>query len=344
MAKSTQNKAQTISFALRVFRRIKSEGRLPSGKGLGCSNSNVSYHSRKLISLGIIEKSFPSGGIYKVLVSEYEAIKRLKNNTKRKFVTTTKSHNVLSKFKRVHSIQAKLILPKFDYWFNILPKYLDRLNLPYDINGKGQIRLTMQYQELKHTFLLCKECIIFYLPNGKDFISEDTDFAMELVKIYITQLLTKFCGYFGKDLRIKGKFKFDITRKHIAMMDNEIAKDMHKRKTNIEVWVDGKLRVITDNSFNFDELEAITNKKAIPDVKRIQDHIKDVIVEGHTISSAKNEMKELIDNESRALYHSLKEMQEVMSSQTKLLKKQQEAISVLVENDSRSFNMQRYIN
>jgi hypothetical protein len=82
------------------------------------------------------------------------------------------------------------------------------------------------------------------------------------------------------------------------------------------VWVNGKLRVITDNSFNFDELEAITNDKAIKDTKAMELMIKDVIINNHTIS----DVKELVNNESRALYHSIQEMQKVIRVQNDLIK------------------------
>lgn len=315
MVKSTQNNPQKNSFVLSVFRRIESEGRLPSAKGLNCSNSNITYHARKLMTLGIIKKVDNKAGIYKSLVSEKEAINRLKSYTKRILVTTKTTTIKNLKYKRVHSIQGKLILPKFDYWYNILKKYLDKKELPYEVNRKNQIKVTMLNDDLKHTFLLCKDCIIFYLPNGKDFISDDVDFAMDLAKVYCNELLSKFSAYFGKDLRIKGEFKYIITRKHIAMMNNTVAKTMRKKKNHLQVWVNGKLRLISDNSFNFDELEAISNTNAVTDVKKVELMLKDVIENGHTIS----DIKELVNNESRSLYHSIQEMQKTIKAQNELL-------------------------
>jgi len=340
MTKTTQREPQTFSFALYVYRKVKTLKRLPSAKASKCSMSNISYHSRRLQTLGIIRKVSPRSGIYEVLVTESEAKRRLKINTKRKFVTTTKTTKGFLKYKRLHSVQVKLVLPKFDYWYNILETYLDKKELSYHLNKKGQYRLKLEYKGLVHTFLLCKNTIIFYLPNGRDFISNDLNLVVDLCKSYINGLLCAFSSYFGKDLRIKGVFKFDITRKHIALMNNEIARDMHKRNKDIKVWVDGKLRVITDNSFNFDELEAITNDEAVSDTRSMELMIKDVIMNNHTIS----DVKDIVINESNILNERMKTLTKANHELLDLIEGLQKSNKYLLEQHEKTANMQRFIN
>lgn len=287
MAKRTQKRQQKKSFVLIVFSRILNCQRLPFPKEVNKTLSAITYHSRKLLRLNLIRKVGLNSGVYKANVSEKKAIQILSKNTKKIIVTTKNKTKKNMKYKRVHSIQFRLSLPRFDYWYSILPKYLESKKIDYNINKKNQIRIVMQHEGLDHIILLCRNCIIGYIPTGKDFISDDTELAMNMCRAYINKFLGKFSNYFGKDLRIKGEFKFKITRRHIAMMDSSIAKAIHSRKKFIEVWVEGKLRLISDISF-FDELEAITNDKAVSDVAAVESFLKDVIENKDTLTGVKD--------------------------------------------------------
>ena len=185
----------------------------------------------------------------------------------------------------------------------------------------------MIFNNKRHIFLLCKDSILSYLPTGTEFISDNVDYACELAKPHIREVLDKFSTYFGKDLRIKGDFDFTITRRHIAMMNNEIAQNMHKKKKELKVYVNGKLRIITDKSFNFDELEAITLDKGKSDVKSMEKMIKDVIEYDHTISDVKLSLEEKIARQEALI-------ERLVNTQGKLLR--------YVEEKEGNFNTFKY--
>ena len=316
-SKTGQKKPLKNFFVLCIYDTVNDIGRLPNAKRLGVTKQNISYHARKLLKAGIIRKKTPSSGIYETLVDRKEAIRLLGKRTKEIIVGTKKSGVKSMRFKRVHNIQATITLPKFDYWFKIMGNYLSKKGINYTINKKNQYSIDFMYKGLSHKIKLCKESILLYIPTGKDFISDDVDLAVNLARSYIKRVMSSFCGYFGKDLRVKGDFKLKISRRHIAMMDNDIARKVQDEREQVEVYVGGKLRVITDNSFNFNELEAVNNVFAMRDVKKMERLIEETI----TIGLTPNDIKKSTDVTVQGIMDKLKEYETLLSQNVELVGK-----------------------
>jgi len=76
-------------------------------------------------------------------------------------------------------------------------------------------------------------------------------------------------------------------RQHIAVVDDEIAKDCNKKKEKLKIYdrEDGKERVLVDDSHSLNELEAVHPKKAKPDAEYYKEFIDDLIVNKPPVNS-----------------------------------------------------------
>lgn len=99
---------------------------------------------------------------------------------------------------------------------------------------------------------------------------------------------------------------FEVSRNHYALVKNEIATQYNKEHKKLLVYDDlGILRLLIDNSLNLNELEAVSNKKAMGDIEITQRALKEVIEDNisframnKNISYTKKKLFEVSENQA----------------------------------------------
>jgi transposase len=162
---------------------------------------------------------------------------------------------------RLHNIQEsiKIIYAEQSYYKKISNK--NKLSL----NG-----ITVMFYNQKIE-IYTQEGISFY---GKDTLECD-DAAISFFQKFYTMIEDMYNILIEKD-RVLNKA---WVRRHYALINNEIAKKSNQDKKPIIILdkEDNKQRVITDNSFNLNELETVHPKKAKPDADNLKTFVEDWI-------------------------------------------------------------------
>jgi hypothetical protein len=222
--------------------------------------------------------------IYKTvnkLIKKGFLIRGLNNELKNRGVDKTGGGLQTTKELRLHNVQINI---------NIIKTSKKYLNI-YKKSNK------MSFSNC--TLMLYEDKIIVYTKEGLSFWGDTSDEAYKQAIRFFETLYLKIENrlyiIIDKDQYINKKW----VRQHIAKTNDEAAKKSNEAKDPIVILDkdDGKQAIITDNSFNLNELEAIHPKNAKLHIDRYKNHIDDIInnnpLNNSQITSRINDLIEL---------------------------------------------------
>lgn len=199
-----------------------------------------------------------------------------------------------------------------------------------------------KYQDKDFTAILNKNYIDLYTSITMDFYGDTVDQAYFKAIDFFRRAYIKIENRFDILIDKEGYLNKRWVRQHIAETNNEIAEKANTEGERIVVHdqEDGKEAIITDNSFNMNELEFVHPTKANHDAKAVLRHLQSMREhpESLTIAELSFTIKEiatgqlnltkLIHANTLTLTNFMKIMQSMMPKPQKQPKKPQERQSL----------------
>lgn len=124
-------------------------------------------------------------------------------------------------------------------------------------------------------FMYDKELVIY---SNKDFWGYSVDNCFEQSSLYWNNYLRTLENDLNIILIKPRKCNIKDFGCHIARINDPLAKEINFNKEQLKVYApDGKLRLIVDNSFNLDELEAVHKDTSPKDMKKVEKMYKEIL-------------------------------------------------------------------
>lgn len=219
-------------FLLDIINALK-EGKRPPhiSKELNITKQLLSYYMNKLKVLGYIKKV--GYGVWEV--------------TKRSTKLTKDTREV-----RGHAFMWKVKIPHIQGWNNRI-NILEKLGIKYKLIGPYQKTPRIMFKDRK--IWLGKKYLIIYEP--KSFIGYNATESQKHAVSSLIELLNTLEYRLKVSFKIKGNYQFKVRRHHYALMKNLIAKQCNKEGKIINIFYEGDLWFIIDNSHNLQEAETV---------------------------------------------------------------------------------------
>jgi len=219
-------------FLLDILTALK-EGKRPPhiSKELNITKQLLSYYMGKLKALGYIKKV--GYGVWEV--------------TERSTKLTKDTREV-----RGHAFMWKVKLPKIQNWKDRV-KVLEKLGIKYKLIGPYQKTPRIMFKDRK--IWLGNKYLIIYEP--KSFIGHNATESQKYAVNSLKDLLEALEYKFKVSFKIKGNYEFKVRRQHYALMKNLIAKQCNKEGKTLQIFYEGDLWFIIDNSHNLQEAETV---------------------------------------------------------------------------------------
>ncbi len=214
------------------------------------SKQRISYYIKVLKQNGIIEKV--GYGVWKqvkeVKQTPYKVgNKHLMNNFD--FPKETKVRQI-----RGHAFVFNLKLPNIKNWEK-REEYLKKKGIEY--KNVGIKRTTQSITIKKHKIWLNNKSITIYFPKTTSYFSDSAKSAKNLAIIDFLSLVRVLEHKLKTSFKINGNYLFSVSRQHYSLIKNELARYYNNNKKKLEVYQNGKLWFLIDNSFNLEEAECI---------------------------------------------------------------------------------------
>lgn len=326
MAKQVKKTTTKKNLYFSIYLYIKDNKKLPKHTMLGISKQNLNYYTTALKNAEIVKRI--GYGVWQIIedLTEKEVQKRSKNF---KVVTTTFTAKKISqnyRYLRYHSLQFRINLPKFEHWHrrNI---FLDKKQIPYKT-------LTGNKHRIQHKgviFHLCSNCILFYCPENINIYGLDTDSVYKRAIAWAKQQVISISNLLSIDITIQGKWSLELTRGEIEETNNELAKEYQDQNKPLQIYENEELWLIADKSLKSNNLEFKSSKNHLPDAEKIIPFFNDLRNHPSTIS------EERIRTENY-----IKELHQQIQTITLIMKEQQKAVKLLLEERHQSINMDRF--
>lgn len=301
MQRKEVRKVNRKKFELVLYSYIEKYESLPDIKKYNFSKSTLSYHLKKLKLKNLVFS--PSYGVWKI---------RPQKEVRKIIVSESNPRKLI----RIHSCQFTVKLPRFEYWHR-LKFYLEKKGVEYYTTKKNAIKI-----EFKGcNFHIFKKSIVFYLPSSWNFFDSSPKVCENLALGAGRDVLDKFRRFLGIDFRIQGDYKLLLVRSHKAWINNEMAKEVQSKGESIFIKDKGKLWLITDKSFNIDELEFVDHKESVRDI---------------------NVVLEPFLNTLRRKPDLLGNVESDIERMKKIIHNQQNIINYLVEKEQKSVNLDKF--
>ncbi len=243
-------------------------------------SNNIQNYSNKIEDLTENQKQ-----VYYFLTKDYLTIKEIAQRRK-------------TSLKAVYNIVNKLIS------LNIINKNYNKLESIQNLWGQSQhinknslrlhgqrftieiLDITNKYlNDLKNKnrtsidnntiFMYEKELVIY---SNKDFWGYSVDNCFEQSSLYWNNYLRTLENDLNIILIKPRKCNIKDFGCHIARINDPLAKEINFNKDQLKVYApDGKLRLIVDNSFNLDELEAVHKDTSPKDMKKVEQMYKEIL-------------------------------------------------------------------
>ena len=128
-----------------------------------------------------------------------------------------------------------------------------------------------------NTIMMYKNNLVVY--SNRDFWGDDVEEILSMSSKYWNNFITILENHFRITLRKQRKTIINHFGGHIAFPNNDIAKRYNSEKVKLKILdeKDGKIRVLIDDSFNLNELEAVHKEHYSKDAKNIDKHIKSML-------------------------------------------------------------------
>lgn len=267
------------------------------------SKQLLNYHILPLKALNIINKRGLVWLINKKNLSKLNYIPDLKKSRKlmmggRDGDSFTNQPNTI----RGHGYQFSLKTPEIK---NIKQRL--KRHSPYEI--KGGVGLILQ----RHKINIYKETIRIYFPEGKSYLTEKPIIAFFMALYDCKLIIKRLERLLNRKLSINRQYWIKPTKQHYGLIKSDLAIQLEKEGKKLTVRdKKGKIWMLVDNSFNFQETEFIDNIKSIDDSTVAQKNFNLI----RNLS-----LKEIIDNQKRT-NEALEYMDKNIQKLTKLVYKQ----------------------
>jgi predicted transcriptional regulator len=235
-------------FLLDIIKAIKEGNNLAQiSKEKNITKQKLNYYIRQLKEQGMIRKL--GYGVWE---------------------TTERSKNLTKDYKEVrgHAFLWKVKLPKIRNWLHRIT-ILNRLKIPYKLIGTYKKTPRILFKDRK--IWLGNNYLIIYEPQS--FMGKDAIESQNLAIWSLKQLLEALESKLKVSFKINGTYKFKVSRQHYALIKNLIARQYNKEGKKLNIFHDGKLWFIIDNSYNLDEAETVHPDTALIDNKGFQNYM-----------------------------------------------------------------------
>ncbi len=216
-------------------------------KDFKVSKQRLQYYIRKLKNKGMIKK---------IGYGVWETTERSK--------TLTKDTREV----RGHAFMWKVKLPKIKNW-NKRIQVLEKMKIPYKLLGTHNKTPRILVKDRK--IWLGSNYLIIFEP--KSFLAHTATEAKNYAVLGLKQLLEDIEARLKVSFKIRGNYQFKVRRNHYALIKNLIAKQFNKEGKPMNIFYEGDLWFIIDNSYNLEEAETVHIDTAIPDNKGFQGYM-----------------------------------------------------------------------
>lgn len=227
-------------------------------KKLGKSKTSIQYYLSNLKHNGLIEKI--GYGVWETSKPFKEVQKTSRHGRVSSDLNLFSSDRV-----RGHGFMFKVRLPVLDGWVDRV-KVFEKLGVRFsylNIAGGGQ-KLVFRGRKVWVT----NKSIIIY--EKASFLSDSAGVSKNHAVSELLKVIRGLEGLLKADFRVGGKYKFCVCRQHYALVKNALAKQFDAEGKRLNVYCDGGLWFLIDNSFNLHEAECVHVKTGVSDTNKVQ--------------------------------------------------------------------------
>ena len=164
---------------------------------------------------------------------------------------------------RGHGFVFKIKIPKLKNWEK-RQDFLINNNIDYKLVGIKHSNHSIKINKFK--VWLCNESIIVYFPSGMSFFNNSATQSKQEAFNVLFEVIAKLETMFNVSFKINKQYLFSCSRQHYALIKNALAKVYGSKK--LEVYDNGELWFLIDNSFNLHETETVSPLKADNDMDK----------------------------------------------------------------------------
>lgn len=220
--------------------------------------------------------------------------------TEEAFTMIKDEENLKPNSARLNNLVFSIIIPKVNKWKS-RDKYLILKNIDFKTIDLGTWKAQQIVIDNVKVWLTSSR-IRIYMP---DYYAETPFEAYSNALDDLYKIVLKLENKLSLRLIRNNGIDFDLPKRDIALIKNEVAKKYNKEKRKLHVYDDfNRLRLIIDASkskitgVNLNELEAVNPELSLDDSTKTQNYFLNVIDKPHYLPS---ETKEKIDNNSEKM-------------------------------------------
>jgi len=249
---------------LHIFREIKN-GKNPAKiiKNSKYSRDQIYNNLKILKDTGLIKKV--GYGTWEAKGSEKKLKKKLKEVAFTYHVGRPHTPQKYKNFSvRGHAISVTLRIPELRNWEK--REHLLRKNkINFKKIPQGQ-RIILDNAKV----WLCDTSIVMYFKDSWFGYSVDDVHRRILADVF--KFITRLENFLRiSTLKIAGRYKMKFSRRHYALIENELARQYDKEKKKLYVYDKEGLWFLIDNSYNLHEAEGVRAKTTVTDTKKVED-------------------------------------------------------------------------
>lgn len=140
------------------------------------------------------------------------------------------------------------------------------------------------------------------------------DSALFEASKYWTGILLRLSSQIGINLLDSNLCSISLSRSHISKCNDPLAIETQRSNKKLTVRAhDGKIRLLVDNSYNLQELEAVDKRTNIEDIKAISSFMADILEGNHFKPSESKQWIEALKEISEHHAHQLREIKQTIA-------------------------------
>jgi hypothetical protein len=229
---------------------------------LSINKQLLSYYLKKLKTKGYIKRV--AYGVWNIIKPYEQTSTNISTG-----VATSTNYPTQHFFKEIrgHGFVFKLAIPKLINWEK-REEYLIKKGIEYKplifLHKKGQ-RINIYNNKV----WLTASSIIIYFKKSKSFYDTSAEGSYNNVILELIRIIEKIETTLSVSLKINKLYKFKVSRQHYAKVKDDLAKYYLKHNKKLEVYNNKGLWLLIDNSFNLQELEAVSQDTAVTDMDKV---------------------------------------------------------------------------
>ena len=275
-----RNKPSKTELQKRIVRLLADDNLVRNGQDLSdrlkMSRTSLYYYWRDLFVHGVIDKSnhFWTVDLKKAFAyfdNVPSPVKKSFSSDKSFKSNTVRSHGYGLKIETNCFIDGEKLAKRLG-----LKKGVKDNVGNYWVNGSNHYNVWFIFNDWKIT--VHSNSIVFRMSKDVSYFGADAfNNHLHVMYDFIEHVVSPLEKIIGKSLRSsKSSYDFVFSR-HKALIMNDFAKMINQRKEVFKITVDGKLRLLVDNSFGNDELEAVSAKECVSDIGAEQVFHEDIL-------------------------------------------------------------------